>query len=120
MSTISYTGRLVVVSCWCGIQYAIPEQLEQHKQRGNSIHCPLGHQTQYVRSMADELAEAKRRAQATRDLLDQEQRSHAATRGHLTRQKKRVAAGVCPCCTRNFQNLARHMANKHPEFGSGA
>lgn len=34
------------------------------------------------------------------------------------RLKKRVAAGVCPCCTRSFQNLRRHMATKHPEHAS--
>lgn len=26
---------------------------------------------------------------------------------------RRVNAGVCPCCNRTFQNLARHMATKH-------
>lgn len=23
----------------------------------------------------------------------------------------------CPCCTRTFQNLAKHMASEHPDFG---
>jgi hypothetical protein len=27
-----------------------------------------------------------------------------------------VANGVCPCCNRTFQNLARHMAGKHPDY----
>ena len=49
-------------------------------------------------------------------LLDTEERSHAATRGHLTRAKKQVHRaehGVCPHCNRSFQNLARHMQTKH-------
>lgn len=32
------------------------------------------------------------------------------------RLKKRVTNGVCPCCTRSFQNVKRHIANKHPEY----
>ena len=31
------------------------------------------------------------------------------------RLKKRVVAGVCPCCTRSFTNLRRHIQTKHPE-----
>lgn len=59
---------------------------------------------------------AERRVQATRDLLYAEERSHAATRGHLTRTKKRGGHGVCPCCNRTFQQLARHMKSKHPDY----
>jgi hypothetical protein len=25
--------------------------------------------------------------------------------------------GVCPCCNRTFQQLARHMKAKHPGYG---
>jgi hypothetical protein len=34
----------------------------------------------------------------------------------MTRIKKRVAAGVCPCCNRSFKDLARHMAGQHPDY----
>lgn len=34
------------------------------------------------------------------------------------RKLKRVSNGVCPCCTRSFQNLAAHIKNKHPELVS--
>ena len=40
---------------------------------------------------------------------------HAA-KGQISKLKKRASAGVCPCCNRSFQNLRRHMGNKHPEF----
>jgi chemotaxis response regulator CheB len=43
-------------------------------------------------------------------------REHSATRAQLTKTKKRVANGVCPCCNRTFKQLARHMKAKHPEF----
>jgi hypothetical protein len=123
---------LVVVECpTCGITYAIPESLQASalrwkgdKLNGWKLCCPLGHTWWYVGET--EIQKARRQAQeartrllATRELLEHEQRSHAATKGHATRRRKkleRVQAGVCPCCNRSFQNLARHMAGRHPEF----
>ena len=39
-----------------------------------------------------------------------------AEKGAKTKLKNRIANGVCPCCTRSFQNLQRHIETKHPEF----
>jgi len=36
------------------------------------------------------------------------------------RLQKRVANGVCPCCTRSFANLRRHMETTHPEYKASA
>ena len=47
---------------------------------------------------------------------DAEQRAHSATKGQLTRARKRAANGVCPCCHRSFENVARHVAKQHPDF----
>lgn len=124
MSTLTYTGTLQICSCWCGIRLAVPVSLyDEAKRHGKAIHCPIGHTFVYGNTLEKQLsqaqreaAEAQRRVRATRDLLDHEQRSHAATRGHLTRHKKRAAAGVCPCCNRTFQQLARHMAGRHPGY----
>lgn len=54
---------------------------------------------------------------AERERTRAEQRRSAALRGVLTKTKKRVAAGVCPCCNRTFRDLARHMKGKHPSYG---
>ena len=43
-------------------------------------------------------------------------RSRSAYMGQVTRLKNRAANGVCPCCTRHFQNLQAHMAKKHPDY----
>ena len=40
----------------------------------------------------------------------------SAQKGVATRLKNRAKAGVCPCCTRTFKQLAAHMKNKHPEY----
>ena len=39
-----------------------------------------------------------------------------STRAHMTRLKKRVGHGVCPCCTKSFANLREHMRRQHPQF----
>jgi len=49
--------------------------------------------------------------------LRKEQRSKAAIKGQVTKIKKRVKNGVCPCCNRSFKNLGGHMSSKHPTYG---
>ncbi len=132
METLTYSGTLVTTVCWCGTRHAIPQELyemveRQHRDGRNQtdIYCPLGHAWTFAGEgeatrLQRQLAEERRRASATRELLDHEQRSHAATRGHLTRTKKRVAHGVCPCCNRSFANVERHMKSKHPNYVKGA
>jgi hypothetical protein len=122
-------ASLVVVCCnQCHITYAIPESLDKamlrwrgDKSNGWKTTCPMGHTWWYVGENDIERAEriaanARQREQATRDLLHHEERSHAATKGHLTRQKRRASAGMCPCCNRTFQQLKRHMDGQHPEY----
>tara|TARA_A100001201_G_scaffold143757_1_gene147268 strand:- start:18635 stop:19021 length:387 start_codon:yes stop_codon:yes gene_type:complete len=45
--------------------------------------------------------------------LDHQRRGEKAAK---TRIKNRIANGVCPCCNRTFQNLARHMSSQHPDY----
>lgn len=127
MPQLTYTEKLETTTCWCGIHLAVPANLLRHAKddSSNSIYCPLGHKFYFGETNKERLEEetrrrqeAERRARATRELLAAEERSHSATRGHLTRQKRRVSAGVCPVegCHRHFQNLDRHMQSKHPEF----
>lgn len=116
-NTLPYTGRVVLAHCWCGVHHGVPEDLYDYAKRtGASVYCPLGHKWVFSRSVRDDLLLAENRLKATRDLLTHEEHSHRATRGHLTRVKKRVAAGVCPCCNRSFKDLARHMAGQHPNY----
>ena len=115
--SMTYTEQLIVTHCWCGIALAIPENLHRFaKSKPHDVYCPLGHIFVFRDTYKEKYDAERRRHEATRELLAQEERSHTATRGHLTRTKKRVAAGVCPCCHRTFQQLARHMAAKHPHY----
>jgi len=38
----------------------------------------------------------------------------SATKGQLTKARKRADRGVCQHCHRSFVDVARHVATKHP------
>lgn len=130
MSTMTFTGKLTVTNCWCGMTYAIPETLFEFVKRqhddGRSqtdIFCPLGHRWSFAgEGEADKQrkrAERLERTLANREEdLRAERASHVATKGALTKAKKRSARGVCPHpeCKRSFVNVARHVATCHPEL----
>lgn len=113
----------------CGVVFAIPEELEQRwRADGKVFHCPNGHAQVFretdVMRLQKQLDTEKRnreflqrRYDQKRDELAAEKRSKAAVKGQLTKTKKRVANGVCPCCHRHFVNVERHMATRHPSFG---
>lgn len=127
MSTLTHTTKLIATSCWCGIPFAIPENLHtQMHDGGNSCHCPNGHSMYYDNSYKDRLAAEQAKHDQTRARLDAEKTALTAQKAATTREKnkrerieKRVAAGVCPVCNRTFQQLARHMKGQHPEYPGG-
>lgn len=112
-------------SCIFGMEETMKKNLvEQH----GTFWCPRGCERHFVGETAKERAEkAANRAQ---ELLEQSRRRNdelcaekaaterqlSAAKGRVTRIKNRVAAGVCPCCNRTFQNLANHMKGQHPDF----
>jgi hypothetical protein len=108
----------------CGVDFAIPRKLQEIRLiDGATFYCPFGHHNVYGpgksrEELQRERAEAFERQLANLDeTLRSERASHAATKGKLTRERKRTTAGVCPCCDRSFVQLARHMKTKHPDFG---
>jgi len=130
---LTYTGRLTVVTCWCGMRHAVPEELEDFQDRqfenGESpmaIFCPLGHS--HIRAGEAEIKKVKRQlareeslhAQTRANLKDTENRRRAV-KGQLTKVKNRISNGVCPCCNRSFPDLEkfnRHMKTKHPDWNA--
>lgn len=128
---IAAQTELTVIQCWCGILFAVPDALQREYERKNdmtpksmSIHCPLGHGM--TRGVSNKMKELESRLAATRSMLDQEraksetlEKRVAAAKGQVTKIRKRVGNGVCPCCTRSFSNLARHMNTQHPDYKSG-
>jgi DNA repair exonuclease SbcCD ATPase subunit len=120
VTTLTYTGKLVVVICWCGIRHAIPSELDNAQRRtGETAYCPLGHG--YVPTAKSELAELKANLKYERDRLvseraraDGAEASLRTTKGHVTRLRKRVIEGECPLCGQHLRDLARHVARVHP------
>lgn len=126
----SDSEKLETCSCWCGMPFAVPSSLMRiHKrnvqhsgQPGDaSIVCPAGHRVQFggeteAQKLRKELDRERQRRMRSDEQLDHERNSHRTTRGHMTRLRKRVGRGVCPCCNRTFANVARHIESKHPDF----
>lgn len=126
VTSITHTSELEVHDCpTCGILYAAPVDFFRRKnENSGSWHCPNGDSVVFTASALDRAkADLEKARQATAEWREwyneeaerrkAEERSHSATRGHLTRVKRRVHAGVCPHCNRTFQQLARHMQSKH-------
>jgi hypothetical protein len=102
------------------------------RDTGAEFWCPNGHNLVFRKTEAeklrDQLAAAKGREDQLRarvTSLDSEvehQRKRVqGYQGALTKTKKRVGNGLCPCCNRTFKDLAAHMESKHPTYsGEGA
>lgn len=117
----------------CGGTYAINERYRAQKaQEGGGWHCPycqgswgyFGDHNENARLKRELAAQKKRTEWAEQATKQAQQRADSwklrerAQRAAKTRIKKRVAAGVCPCCTRSFANLARHMKGQHPDYAA--
>ncbi len=121
MSSTTYV-EMVHYECWvCGIPFAISRaKATAIRRKDQTFYCPNGCKLGLGKSVESELREKlDRQEQATQRAngrLQAERRSHAATKGVLTKTKKRTGNGVCPCCNRTFKQLARHMKAKHPDY----
>lgn len=126
-------------TCWkCQCKIWLPDELYEAAQRTKHdlkpipFHCAYGHSAVFsVREseetklrrecdrLTQKLAEKDDAIRAQRELREAAERSAAAARGQVTKLKRRAAGGVCPCCSRTFLSLQRHIATKHPEFQAG-
>jgi hypothetical protein len=129
LSTITTTRQLIVETCpTCHITHGIPKELYDLAQERTSatsdplkVYCPNGHwwwytgETEAVR-LRRQLDAQRNDAQHQREQRQATERQLQATKGVVTRMKRRAKAGVCPCCGRTFAALAQHMATKHPDY----
>lgn len=113
--------EMTMMTCGgCGIVFSVPEAWRAEKQRtGNGWYCPNGCSRVYKESDADkakrQLEEERQRHANTLSRLNESEAAARNAKSELKRIKTRIHAGVCPCCNRTFQNLARHMNSKHPD-----
>jgi hypothetical protein len=128
-ATLSHYTALETLSCWCGLPFAAPSELlrECRRDSNQKCYCPLGHVIVWRKTEADRLREQLAAKQAEVDRanariadqrvsIEHKDRKLIAAKGQMTKLKKRVAHGVCPCCKRHFKELHRHMQTEHPEF----
>ncbi len=128
MSKILFWKTLVCGECKVSFQITEPH-FDHLKNTGATFYCPNGHgryftdkeqETDKLRRERDRLkqraAYLERGKEAAEARAQKEKHRAAAFKGHWSRTKKRILHGVCPCCNRQFENLQKHMASKHPEY----
>lgn len=130
MSVLRFEINLRAIQCCaanCGITFAVPLEWDDAKRRTHgSFTCPNGHSQSYLGESSLEKAERLKREAENRLQSQLNESRHEAEvlrreRDKAIKQKKqierRIAGGVCPCCNRTFEDLARHMKSKHKEYG---
>lgn len=112
----------------CGVWFGVESSmLRSRRQDGGSFWCPKGCEIRFgdfenarlkrELEAKERVLQAERQDNArVRNLRDHYERSARTYRGHLTRIRKRVGNGVCPCCHRTFKQLAAHMKSQHPAY----
>jgi hypothetical protein len=126
--SITASIELVTETCYsCGVLFAMAKEYRQKRlDDHDNFYCPNGHGQQYTGETQREKAarlerelEAQRRSAAEErrwygTRLAERDRSLSATRGVVTKLRKRTQAGACPFgCRRHFVDLQRHVASKH-------
>lgn len=124
-------GSLTMVEatcCNCYTHFGMDQTLYNRLQaNGGTFWCPLGHAQHYtdteiqrlkkqLKNANDRMNYAEQRAECKAIEAEEAKRSRTAIKGQLTKTRKRIVNGVCPCCHRTFHQLASHMQQKHPDF----
>lgn len=125
-NTISFTQTYEVVAielASCGHVVYMSSDMEKRRRRdhgtwyctvcGAAKHWPGESDMEKIRRERDA---AKQREETIRADLEATKRRLSAQFGENTKLRNRAKNGVCPCCTRSFTNLRRHMSTKHPDF----
>lgn len=124
MTTLTRTVTLEQTTCaTCDVSFAAPSSLlDRRRADGQSFYCPNGHSLSYrdteAKRLQREVESLRTRATHLADQRDAAERSASALRGVVTRTKRRISNGVCPCCNRQFANVHRHMVGQHPEYAA--
>lgn len=117
----TYSTSLAVTSCGeCQIPFAIPDNMYTARQAdGRSFYCPNGHYVGFKETENQRLTrQLKAQQKAAENLnaeLDRTQGSLRATKGVVTKLRKRTAEGACPFCGQHLRDLQRHVGRQHAE-----
>lgn len=128
--THASTESFVIEECSdCHVAFALSSSFNRERRESKTrFYCPNGHSLHYhgkteAEKALEETERLRRNLESSRSQTafwrteqEREKRQHAATKGQLTKTKKRAAGGACPCCNRSFVDVARHMKSKHPDY----
>ncbi len=108
--------------CNCGIVFWVPAHLHRRwRNEGQSFYCPNGHGQSYtdtpIQKLGKELTAMKDDRNWWKGATRAEEKRHSATKGQVTKLRRGIGAGTCPCCNRTFKQLAAHMTRQHPKYG---
>lgn len=121
MTVATFSTTLTAVSCYrCGIGFGLPTAYYNDRVNDRADwYCPNGHGQRFVgETEAEKLTrilknERDHKASVIAD-RDQALASLRATRGVVTKLRKRAVAGACPFgCKRHFADLQRHVESRH-------
>lgn len=131
---ITVNVELTQISCGCcGGVYALNERFRQEAFEKGKIaawHCPYcqaswGYGESEAHKLKKQLVQERARhdqtsadLSQTRSDLQTTEACRRSEKGAKTKLKKRIAAGLCPCCRRPFENLLNHMKTEHPEYAN--
>lgn len=125
-----FTNFISIECCRCHMIFGVSSKFYENRKEDHKLfYCPSCDTGQSFMDMSEKeklrqensrllqrIALKDDEIKLQRDKKEMAQRSSIALKGVITRTKNRIAGGVCPCCNRNFQNLARHMATKHKDY----
>lgn len=124
---ILHSTAIRVVDCAeCAVTFGLSDEfINRRREDHRSFYCPNGHSLSYraaneAEQLRNQLQWAREQRDAARALAQRESNRARAYKGQATKVKRRISKGVCPCCNRQFQNLADHMENKHPDYAAEA
>lgn len=130
VETVSFKTATCVT---CGAYIVMTDGMYNQRRTDREVfYCPSGHQQYFSGETPEEKLKREYEAKLEQEKKRREwaeqssehskkraarlERKASAYRGVITKTRKRIANGACPCCNRTFQNLAAHMTTKHPQF----
>ena len=93
---------------------------DRHHEKHSDFYCPNGHclvwnQETEAEKLKRELRWERDRLASERARADGAEASLRATKGHVTRLRKRVLDGECPLCGQHLRDVARHVKRVHSD-----
>jgi hypothetical protein len=119
------TGELKCYSCAIWFSVA-PEVLAAWKRSGQTFYCPNGHGQCFgsgeigrlkeaLQTAQGEASAARSRWQAAEARANSERAAREKAEAERGELLTRTCAGQCPFCSREFQNVQKHIAARHAD-----